>query len=281
MPQFAGFLAFSGLNAASERRVWYMTAPTLRASRHNFPEGLNVLRTPRSSWFVRRVAIALSLSALLAVQPVASSAYAQTTALTAESVAATVQAFYDQTKSLEAEFHQTYFNRLYEKYDRSQGTVRFQKPGKMRWDYGQPNGKVLVSNGKRMLVYEPGDGTEKGQVFERSMADSELPQALSFLTGTGKLVDDFTFRLLDATKQGFSGGYVLELMPKKASPHYERILFFVDGNAARAGLVHRVLILDGSGNRNRFDFKAMRFNRVTDSTIFEWQPPAGTRRVQP
>lgn len=258
-----------------------MTAPAVRASRHNFSKGLNVTRTLRSSWFVRRVAIALSIISLCVAASFDSFAYAQAPAVTAESVAASVQAFYDQTKSLEAEFHQTYFNRLYDKYDRSQGTVRFQKPGKMRWDYGQPNGKVLVSNGKRLLVYEPGEGTEKGQVFERPMADSELPQALSFLTGTGKLADDFTFRLLDAAQQGFKGGYVLELMPRKASPHYERILFFVDGNAARSGLVHRVLIVDGSGNRNRFDFKAMRFNRVTDSKIFDWQPPAGTRRVNP
>jgi len=234
---------------------------------------------------VRHVALAFAVTTIAASLPagfVMRAAEAQVRAVTAESVAATVQAFYDQTKSLEAHFYQTYFNRLYDKYDRSQGTVRFQKPGKMRWDYAKPNGKVLVSNGKRLLVYEPGDtAADKGQVFERAMGDSELPQALSFLTGTGKLIDDFTFRLLDAKQQGFTAGYVLELMPKKASPHYERILFYVDGDAARAGLVHRVLIVDGSGNRNRFDFKNMKFNRVVDTKPFEWQPPAGTRRIQP
>src|SRR5688572_15655519 len=73
----------------------------------------------------------------------------------ARQVALSVQAFYDQTKSVEAEFHQTYYNRLYDRYDRSQGTVKFQKPGKMRWDYAAPNGKIIVSNGKRLSVYEP------------------------------------------------------------------------------------------------------------------------------
>ncbi len=245
-------------------------------------------RIASCSLLVRHVAIALLVSASSTLLPSAFPLYAaraqasQPGAITGESVAATVQAFYDQTKSLEARFYQTYFNRMYDKYDRSQGTVRFQKPGKMRWDYAQPNGKVLVSNGKKLLVYEPGDSPgDKGQVFERAMGDSELPQALSFLTGTGKLVDDFSFRLLDAKQQGFSAGYVLELMPKKPSPHYERILFYVDADPSRAGLVHRVLIVDGSGNRNRFDFKSMRFNRVTDSKPFEWQPPAGTRRIQP
>lgn len=262
-----------------------MTPQPVGGPCHNFAEGLNVNRIASCSLLVRRVAITLLVFASIVVFPAHFRALAQSTqarAVTPESVAATVQAFYDQTKSLEAQFYQTYFNRLYDKYDRSQGTVRFQKPGKMRWDYAQPNGKVLVSNGKRLLVYEPGDTPqEKGQVFERAMGDSELPQALSFLTGTGKLVDDFTFRLLDPKQQGFAAGYVLELMPKKASPHYERLLFYVDADPTRAGLVHRVLIVDGSGNRNRFDFKSMKFNRVTDAKPFEWQPPAGTRRIQP
>ncbi len=257
-----------------------MNAQPFGAPHHNFSEGSNVKRTVNCSRFVRSLAIVLACTVVVGASVVCAQG-TQPAVVTPESVAGLVQSFYDQTKSLEATFHQTYFNRLYDKYDRSQGIVRFQKPGKMRWDYAKPNGKVLVSNGKRMLVYEPGEGSEKGQVFERAMGDSELPQALSFLTGTGKLAADFTFRLLDAKQQGFAAGYVLELMPKKPSTHYERILFFVDGDRARAGLVHRVLIVDAAGNRNRFDFSGLRFNRVVDSKPFEWQPPAGTRRVQP
>jgi outer membrane lipoprotein carrier protein len=202
-------------------------------------------------------------------------------AVSAQAVAAAVQAFYDQTTAVEAEFHQTYYHRLYDKYDRSQGRVQFQKPGKMRWDYAAPNGKVIVSNGQRMIVYEPGEPGEEGQVFERAINESELPQALAFLTGTGKLENDFTFRLLDAERQGFAQGYVLELTPKVPSPHYERILFYVDADPKRSGLVHRVLIVDSTGNRNRIDFKAPRFNRKIDAKVFEWQPPKNVRRIQP
>jgi outer membrane lipoprotein carrier protein len=199
----------------------------------------------------------------------------------ARQVALAVQAFYDQTKSVEAEFHQTYYNRLYDRYDRSHGSVKFQKPGKMRWDYAAPNGKIIVSNGKRLSIYEPGEGKESGQVFERAISESELPQALSFLTGTGKLVSEFSMRLLDAAQHGFAGGHVLELLPKAKSPHYERILFYVDADPKRAGLVHRVLIVDASGNRNRIDFKQPRFNRAVEARTFDWQPPKGTRRVAP
>lgn len=204
---------------------------------------------------------------------------AAASALSAAQVVAAVQAFYDQTRAIEAEFFQTYYNQLYQKYDRSSGKVKFAKPGRMRWDYAAPNGKVVVSDGKKLVVYEPGEDKEPGQVFERKISDSELPQALAFLTGTGKLADDFTYRLLDAASQGFANGYVLELLPKKPNPLCERILFYVDGDAKRAGLVHRVLIIDSTGNRNRIDFKAMKFNRPLDAKTFAWQPPKDARRL--
>jgi outer membrane lipoprotein carrier protein len=217
--------------------------------------------------------------ALIALLESSVSAENSARTVTAAEVAAAVQAFYDQTQSVEAEFFQTYFHRLYGKYDRSSGDVSFQKPGKMRWNYAAPNGKVIVSNGARLLVYEPGEPGEPGQVFERPISESELPQALAFLTGTGKLSDDFSFRLLDPAQQGFVGGYVLELTPKQKSPHYERILFYVDGHPDRLGLVHRVLILDADGNRNRIDFKAPKFNRKLAAQTFAWEPPKNARRV--
>jgi outer membrane lipoprotein carrier protein len=242
--------------------------------------GENVKGSVTKFRYVRSIAIVLFIALGLS----ASWAGAQNapSAITGETVAALVQAFYDQTRSVEADFHQTYFNKLYGTYDRSRGQVKFQKPGKMRWDYAAPNGKVIASGGKRLVVYEPGEGEgDPGQVFERGIADSELLQALAFLTGSGKLSDDFTFRLLDPAKQGFSAGYVLELMPKKPNPNFERILFYVDGDQKRAGLVHRVLIIDGTGNRNRFDFSKPRFNRTIEAKMFAYQAPKGARRVQP
>jgi outer membrane lipoprotein carrier protein len=195
-------------------------------------------------------------------------------------VAASVQAFYDQTRDLSASFFQTYFNKLYSRTDRSSGRVMFKKPGMMRWDYAQPNGKVIVSNGKNLLVYEPGEDGDKGQLIEQQIGKAQLPQALSFLMGTARLADDFTFRLLDPTGEGFPSGDVLELRPKQPTPHFERLLFYVERTAALRGLVRRLLIIDASGNRNRFDFTALKFNTKTADAAFDWRPPAGTRRVQ-
>lgn len=203
--------------------------------------------------------------------------------LDARQVAALVQSFYDQTQTIEAEFFQTRYTKLYRRYDRARGKVVFSKPGKMRWDYAQPNGQVFVSDGERLLIYQPPDeGERHGQLIERGIRDDQLPQAFAFLTGTGRIGEDFHFRLLDPGKQGFPGGHVLELRPRKPSPHYERVLFFVRiPRDARAGVIHRVLIVDAAGNRNRFDFSKLKFNRRFGASQFQFTPPAGTRVVRP
>jgi len=195
-------------------------------------------------------------------------------------VAASVQRFYDQTQNVSASFYQTYVNRLYKRTDRSKGRVVFKKPGQMRWDYDKPNGKVIASDGKRVVIYEPADEGERGQVIEQPITQAQLPQALAFLMGTGRLQEDFTFRLLDPAKEGYSGGHVLELRPRADTPHYARLLFYVEKRAALRGLVRRLLIIDHNGNRNRFDFSAMKFNKSAPETLFRYQPPAGARRVQ-
>jgi outer membrane lipoprotein carrier protein len=197
-------------------------------------------------------------------------------------VAGAVQAFYDQTTGVRASFYQTYYHKLYDRYDRSRGNVTFAKPGKMRWNYARPNGKVITSDGNQLTIYEPGDEGERGQCLQRAMNEHQLPGAFSFLTGTGRLEEDFRFRLLDPRRQGYRDGYVLELRPREASPHYDRILFYVLKRDNRpTGIVRRVLIVDPEGNRNRFDFSSMNWNPRASASTFRFAPPGGVRCTRP
>lgn len=205
--------------------------------------------------------------------------------LDAAGVVTLVQAFYDQTKTLEADFQQTRYTRLYDRHDRANGKVVFKKPGKMRWDYAQPNGQVFVSNGKTLLIYQPPEAGEKGgQLIERALEEDQLPSAFSFLTGSGNLGKDFEVRLLEHGNEKFQGGYVLQLIPHKPTPNYEQLVFYVralESGGKRAGVVQRVLIIDSAGNRNRFDFSKLKFNRDVPEKRFNYRAPKGTERVTP
>jgi len=205
--------------------------------------------------------------------------------LDAAAVVALVQAFYDQTKTLQADFEQTRYTRLYDRYDRARGKVAFKTPGMMRWDYDDPNGQVFVTQGDKLLIYQPPEEGEKnGQLIERALGEDQLPAAFSFLTGGGDLEKDFDVRLLEHDNEKFQDGYVLQLIPRTPSPHYEQLVFYVRAlqvGGKRAGVVQRVLIIDATGNRNRFDFSNLRFNREIPNKRFAFRAPRGTYKVKP
>src|SRR6187399_572631 len=63
----------------------------------------------------------------------------------ADRIADRVQAFYDKTKTFKAAFKQVYTAKAYNKTKEANGSVIFQKPGKMSWRYDN-NGNRIVSD---------------------------------------------------------------------------------------------------------------------------------------
>ena len=225
----------------------------------------------------------LALAAVLAtglplIATVSSDAGAQqSAALPAAQATATltkVQAFYDKTTSFSSDFTQEFFVKSHNIKKASKGHVTFAKPGKMHWEYSEPKDNRVVSDGQVLKVYEAANK----QMFEQQVDKSQYPAALSFLTGGGKLSDTFNFELFDGAPMSFAGGQVLVGTPKVASPAYQKVLFYVDTATSQ---VRRVLIVDGQGNRNRFDFDNPKVNEVVAPETFKFVPPPGTSIVHP
>ena len=57
----------------------------------------------------------------------------------------------------------------------------------MRLNYQSPEPSMYLSNGSTFWVYEP----EAKQVFRSDLKSSQLPAAVAFLMGKGKLTDEF------------------------------------------------------------------------------------------
>jgi outer membrane lipoprotein carrier protein len=229
------------------------------------------------------------LPALLSAIAVAAtcSGYAATSAAQAPSVSAAsasaqsvdqavtaVQTFYDKSQTFKSDFQQKFWVKAYNQEKNSRGHVTFAKPGKMDWVYDDPKNNRVVSDGNVIRVYEAANK----QMYEQPIAKSQYPAALSFLTGTGKLTDTFDFELVSGQEMKFPGGYVLVGTPKQPTPAYAKVLFYVD---AATSQVRRVLVIDGQGNRNRFDFVNPRVNDPPAPGQFAFTPPPGTSIVHP
>lgn len=192
----------------------------------------------------------------------------------AKSVSDKVQAFYDKTTSFRSDFTQEFFVKSHNVKKQSKGTVTFAKPGKMHWQYSDPKDNRVVSDGSVLKVYEAANK----QMFEQTVDKSQYPAALAFLVGGGKLDTIFDFQLYDGNAMAFPGGQVLVGTPKQPTPAYTKVLFYVDTATSQ---VRRVLIVDGQGNRNRFDFANPRVNEPVKEDTFKFTPPAGTQIIKP
>jgi outer membrane lipoprotein carrier protein len=207
-------------------------------------------------------------------QPAPPSSSASAPAPAVDQTVTAVQAFYDKSQTFKSDFQQKFWVKAYNQEKSSRGHVTFAKPGKMDWVYDDPKDNRVVSDGNVIKVYEAGNK----QMYEQPIAKSQYPAALSFLTGTGKLAESFDFELASGQEMKFPGGYVLVGTPKQPTPAYSKVLFYVD---AATSQVRRVMIIDGQGNRNRFDFVNPRVNDPVPPGQFTFTPPAGTSVVHP
>ena len=186
---------------------------------------------------------------------------------------AEVQKRYDGAADFRARFTQTLTSAAMGRKTNSAGEVMFKKPGRMRWDYEKPEKSSYITDGGGVLwLYEPDDK----QAFKQKLETSQLPAALSFLTGKGKLATEFDIAFAGKTPYGSPGDYVLSLSPKTPQAQVKSILFVVD---PRTFDVRESVITDGQGNVNDLVFADIRVNTRVPDALFKFTPPAGTRVI--
>ena len=130
---------------------------------------------------------------------------------------------------------------------------------------------MFLSNGQVLWLYEP---TEK-QAFKQDLKSSQLPAALAFLMGKGKLADEFDVAFAK-DEHGRPGDVHLALSPKQPQSSYKSILFIVD---PKEYLVHESILVDSQGNTNHFVFDDLEVNGKVADALFKWTPPTGVRVV--
>src|SRR5262245_4589033 len=127
--------------------------------------------------------------------------------LDVQAVVGKMQKRYDEAADFKARFTQTLTSATLKRTTNSSGQVTFKKPGRMRWDYEKPDKSSYITDGGVLWLYEPDDK----QAFKQDLKSSQLPSALAFLLGKGKLASEFDITFA-AGKTG--PDYVLSLSPK-------------------------------------------------------------------
>ena len=185
-----------------------------------------------------------------------------------------VQKRYDGAGDFRAHFSQTLTNPTFKRKTSSAGEVLLKKPGKMRWNYQTPEEKMYLADGAQLWLYEP----EDKQAFKQKLESSQLPAALAFLTGKGKLSEEFEITFASPPQPGLGKprDYILSLRPRQAQSQVKEITFVVDPDSF---LVRESVLLDGQGNLNDMLFSDIKIGSGVPDSTFRWSPPAGTRVI--
>jgi outer membrane lipoprotein carrier protein len=168
---------------------------------------------------------------------------------------------------LEAHFVQTYRSEALGREIVERGTMRLKRPGRMRWDYDDPDKKTFVSDGKTFYFYVPADR----QVIVRSQADSRGIPAL-LMSGRGEILTQFVVTEEPAPSAGVRR---LRLVPREADPEIDHVLLDVDESARIRGIA----VMDAQGNRSQFTFDRFKENNGLDDALFRFQVPKGVEVV--
>ncbi len=204
------------------------------------------------------LAVALALSAAPAEAPAGGAPDAQ-------ALVRKVQAFYERTRDLTAQFQQTYTYAGFGRRQVSSGVLQVKKPGMMRWEYQKPSPKVVAVKGNRLIQYEP----QENQAYVDEHFDSSgMSAALTFLLGKGDLEKDFL------VSTGSGGALVLR--PREADPRVDSIELVADAD----GQITATRVVDGAGNVNEIRFEDVKRNTGIPDSAFDLKLPEGVTRVQ-
>jgi outer membrane lipoprotein carrier protein len=181
----------------------------------------------------------------------------------AHDLASHVDHHYNQLHSLKAGFAETYQGLGIKRTET--GTLLLVKPGRMKWDYSSPSGKVFVLDGKFAWFYTQGD--RQVQCIPAKQLD-DLRSPLRFLLGHTELEKEFNNLTLAAAP---NGAFTLTGQPKGQENRVRRITLIVTAD----GTITAIEIEETDGALTHFTFTGEQPDIAIPAETFHFTPPPG------
>jgi outer membrane lipoprotein carrier protein len=177
-----------------------------------------------------------------------------------------VDEHYNHLNSLRAHYAERYSGMGMNREE--EGTLLLKKPGRMRWSYAAPVGKVFVLDGKFAWFYTPGD-SQATRVPAKELDDLRSP--LRFLLGHTQLKKELDG--LTVTPDG--AGFRIAGVPKGMAQRVKSLSLWVTA----AGAIDRMRVDEVDGAVTEFTFSGMQENVPVKDSDFAFIPPAGVTVV--
>lgn len=178
-----------------------------------------------------------------------------------------VEERYNRVQTLEVTFTEKSFSQGRSRTE--QGELYLRKPGRMRWQYTTPAGKLFVSDGKYIYFYTPNDNRYERMPLKET---EDMRAPLAFLLGRIHFNDDFKeFRLQPDRDNVF-----ITAVPKSDKMPYSEVTFLVSPDDSE---IHWLRVVGQDGSREEFVFERERKNPALKEDLFKFAPPKGAEVV--
>jgi len=173
---------------------------------------------------------------------------------------------YNRTQTLQLSFTESYQQGARTRVEK--GDLFLRKPGRMRWQYTAPAGKLFVSDGKFIYSYTPQDNrAEKMKLKETD--DMRAP--LAFLLGRLDFNKDFR----EFRARAEDGGVFITAIPKSDKLPYSEVSFLTTPDFA----IRRLEVKNQDNSVLRFAFENEKKDPALQDSLFRFTPPPGVEYV--
>jgi len=184
----------------------------------------------------------------------------------ADTLLSKVDGHYNRLSSLKARYTERYTGMGIDRTE--SGTLLLKKPGRMRWSYDQPAGKLFVLDGKYAWFYTPGDDQVQ-RVPAKQLDDLRSP--LRFLLGHTQLKKE----LGSLTVTEDSRGIHIAGVPRGMEQRIKVLTLDV----TPAGAIQHMRLEELDGATTEFAFTQVEENIATRDSEFTFTPPKGINVV--
>jgi outer membrane lipoprotein carrier protein len=206
---------------------------------------------------------------LLTTLLASASAAAAATPAPVKDVVERLQQRYDATLDLTAAVVQEMEVASFGRKFTSKGKVFFKRPGRMRWEMDDGQRQTIVADGSYLWIFQPSEN----QVYKARFSEAfQSATPVSFLTGIGRIADDFT-----VTADGEEGALLyLRLVPRSGEA-IGTLRLGVDRDSYD---ILSAEVRDPIGNVTRLQFSDLKRDTGVDDAVFQFSVPPGAEVVE-
>jgi outer membrane lipoprotein carrier protein len=189
-----------------------------------------------------------------------------------KALAHAVDQHYNALKSLKCAFTEIYQAPGISRTE--SGTLWLKKPGRMRWEYREPQEKLFLADSHTAYFYVPGERQAR-KTSIKNLDDLRSP--IRYLLGKTKLEKEFN-ALSSAPDVSplQTGDTVLRGVPKGMEDRISEVVLEI----SPAHQIVRILIREVDGTSTDFRFSQLEENVPMQDSLFRFTPPPGVETIQ-